>query len=62
MTTIINNPSGGGDSGLGMIIGALIVVAAIVLFVVYGLPAIRNSKGTPGTPGTPGTQIPIQTP
>jgi len=50
MTTIINNPdTGGGKSGggAGLIIGAVVVIAIIALFILYGLPALRRS--TSGT-------------
>ena len=51
MTTVINTPgnNNGGDSAIGMIIGALVIAAAVVLFIIYGLPAIRNSKAEPDT-------------
>jgi len=47
MTTIINTPGGSnGDSGsgLGLIIGVLVAIGLVVLFVVYGLPALRNNQ------------------
>ncbi len=49
MATVINNPGNGGreDSGIGMIIGVLVVIVLIVLFFVYGLPAIRNNQTAP---------------
>ena len=51
MATIINNPDSGdkGGGGLGMIIGAIVLVLVIVLFFVYGLPAMRNSGDSTGT-------------
>ncbi len=42
MTTVINNPGGGDSGGTGMIVGVLVAVVIIGLFVVYGLPALRN--------------------
>jgi uncharacterized membrane protein len=47
MTTVINTPGSGnnGDnSGLGMIMGILITIVVIVLFLIYGLPAIRSNE------------------
>jgi hypothetical protein len=44
MATVINNPSGNSeDSGVGMIIGVLVAIVLIVLFFVYGLPALRGN-------------------
>lgn len=50
MTTIVNNPPPSENSGgpLGMIIGLIMVVVVGYLFVVYGLPALRQVQvGTP---------------
>jgi len=45
MTTVINNPGDSGEGlGIGIIVAVLVVMVAVVLFFVYGLPAIRNSK------------------
>jgi hypothetical protein len=45
MATVINNPGGSEESsGLGMMIGVILAVLVIILFFVYGLPAIRNSN------------------
>jgi flagellar biogenesis protein FliO len=49
MTTVINNPSSQGevvttDSGAGVVLGVLLAIVLIILFVVYGLPALRNSS------------------
>ena len=62
MNTVINNPgsnSGNGDAA-GMVIGILIVLVLVVLFFVYGLPAIRNTN--PETPDTTNIQIDIPSP
>lgn len=53
MATIINNP-GQGDSdnsggGAGIIVGVIIAIVLIALFVVYGLPALRNTNSETGT-------------
>lgn len=41
MSTIINTPGEGG-SGTTTIIGIILVIAAVVVFFMYGLPAIQN--------------------
>jgi hypothetical protein len=43
MSTIINTPGEGG-SGITTIIGTILVIAAVVAFFMYGLPAIQNSE------------------
>lgn len=50
MTTIVNTTPASNESGgsMGMIIGLFILVVAVVLFFVYGLPAIQHLQvGTP---------------
>jgi len=49
MATVINNPTTGesSDSGLGIIIGIVMVLVIGGLFIVYGLPAVRDSKTAP---------------
>ena len=50
MTTVVNNPPPSNDSsgGIGMIIGLIVLIVAVYLFFVYGLPAIQNVQlGTP---------------
>jgi len=44
MTTIVNNPPPAENSGgpMGMIIGLVMVIVVGYLFVVYGVPAIRQ--------------------
>jgi hypothetical protein len=44
MTTIINTPPATKESGgnIGMIIGLIFLIGAAYLFIVYGLPAIRQ--------------------
>ncbi len=45
METVINTPSKlDGSSGVSLIIGILIALVLVVLFLVYGLPAIRNQN------------------
>lgn len=52
MTTIVNNPAPANDSGggSGMIIGLIILVVFAFLFIVYGLPALRQLKTPQITP------------
>ncbi len=63
MTTIINTPPSGenSDSGLSLVVGVVIAIGLIVLFIVYGLPALRQNNNEPTTtnttiiaPGLPG--------
>lgn len=51
METIINNPSGGNkeSSGVGLVVGVLLAIAVIVLFFVYGLPALRGKPASAPT-------------
>ena len=44
MATVINNPSTGESTGGGFAIGVILVIlVALGLFFVYGLPAIRDN-------------------
>jgi hypothetical protein len=54
MTTIVNTPSSGesSDSGLGLIIGAVVAILLIALFFVYGLPALRQNNNQSGSTNT----------
>lgn len=51
MATIINNPSTeSSGSGVGTVVAIIILVLAIMLFFLYGLPAIRGAnKGNNST-------------
>lgn len=46
MTTIINTPQPSNDSssGMGMVIGLVVLVVIGFLFFVYGLPALRQMR------------------
>lgn len=46
MTTIINTPPSGenSDSGLGLVLGIIIAIGLVALFIIYGLPALRQSQ------------------
>ncbi len=48
MTTIINNPKGGGNdnepgSGTGVILGVVIALVLLIILFMYGLPYLRGS-------------------
>lgn len=43
MTTIVNNPAPTNDSNSsGFLIGIVVIVVFLMLFLYFGLPAIRN--------------------
>lgn len=46
MTTIINTPRNSDDSNsaLSTIIGIIVLLVAVVLFIIYALPSMQNSK------------------
>ncbi|MBV9462617.1 MAG: hypothetical protein JO317_00165 [Verrucomicrobiae bacterium] len=50
MATVVNNP-GNGDtgSGMGFIVGILVVVILGIVFFVYGLPALKNNTSSAPT-------------
>ncbi len=59
MAIIVNNPSGTSeDSGLGVIVGVVVGLLLIVLFFVYGLPALQNRQAA----AQPDTNITVQLP
>lgn len=46
MTTVINTPgNSNSDSGFGLVFGIIIAIGLVVLFVIYGLPALRRNNG-----------------
>ncbi|MBX4210503.1 hypothetical protein KW783_00835 [Candidatus Parcubacteria bacterium] len=49
------------STGLGFLIGILLVIILAVLFFVYGLPALRNNNSN-ATPNNNGAGINIQLP
>lgn len=46
MTTVINTPQPASDSnsGMGMIVGIVVLIVFGFLFFMYGLPAFRNMR------------------
>ncbi len=63
MADVINNYKGGArtgedSGGAGLIIGVIIALLLIVLFFVYGLPAIRNSGADQGRDVNVDVQLP----
>lgn len=60
MTTIINNPSDKSEEGMGigMIIGLLVVAVLVIVFFMYGIPALKGDKGEKGATGTIQIQLP----
>lgn len=50
MTTIVNNPPAQKESGggMGMIIGLVVILVLGYLFIIYGIPALRQMQfGSP---------------
>ena len=62
MTTVVNNPAGGGEgTGMGMMVGAVILVVVILLLIFFGLPYLRGGNGlTQQNVNAPATQPGIQ--
>lgn len=51
--TQVIHEHGSSDSGMSFIVGAILIVVALLLFVFYGLPYLRNT-------GTPQVNVPSQ--
>jgi len=51
MATVVNNPSGTSDNGMGLIVGIVLLLGFVFLLFYYGLPAIRNAS-------SPSVQVP----
>lgn len=49
MPTVINNPGNGEGSGAGLIVGVIVAIALAGLFIIYGIPALRNNQASQGT-------------
>lgn len=57
MATVVNNPPAeNNSSGVGFIIGALILLFAVFVFIYYGLPAMRNAASS----SSPSITVPDQ--
>lgn len=61
MTTVVNNPapSSNESSGMGMIIGALVIVAILVLIFFYGMPFFRGTASQNSAPQNDSATIEI---
>lgn len=45
MATVVNNPgTNDSGSGLGMVLGIIVILAVALLFFVYGLPMLNQSS------------------
>lgn len=42
MTTVINSPPASGDSGMGFLVGVLVLVGLVFLFVIFGIPELKR--------------------
>ena len=62
MTTVINTPpaNNGDASGFGFVVGVLFVIVVIGLFVLFGLPYVKNMNGA-ATP-TKSVNVNVQLP
>lgn len=50
MATIVNNPGNSdSSSGVGFVIGIVLLIVALGVFFVYGLPALRGNTQPSGT-------------
>lgn len=62
MTTVVNTPSNGESTGSGFIIGiGFMVVIALGLFFIYGLPALKNRSNANANPINVNVQLPATT-
>lgn len=56
MTTIVNTPPAKeSDGGMGWIVGLIVFLVVAYLFIMYGLPALRNVQT-----GAPQINVPSQ--
>lgn len=49
MPIIVNNPNGS-DSGSGYVVGIIVAIVLLVLFFIFGLPALRGNMQNTNTP------------
>ncbi len=48
METVVNNPPQRSEgNGMGLIVGAIILLAALILFFIYGLPYVSSMFRAP---------------
>ncbi len=50
MVTVVNNPqptTEGGDNGMGALFAALMILIVVIVFIYFGLPALRSSNISP---------------
>jgi hypothetical protein len=59
MATVINNPSETQGTGTGVVIGILVVLLLAILFLVFGLPYLRDGgTAQPSTSASLNVQLP----
>lgn len=61
MTTIVNSPPGESGSVITLILGIVVTAVAVVLFFMYGLPAIRSMSAQQAEPTTINVELPTVT-
>lgn len=58
MSTVVNTPASGSDnSGMGFLMGVILLIAVVFLFLYFGLPMLR---GVTQAPAAPQIQVPDQ--
>lgn len=62
MATIVNTPGTEGGSAAVLIVGLVITAVLVVLFFIYGLPALQNMSQASATPTTIKVELPTPTP
>jgi hypothetical protein len=63
MTTIINTPPSteSSDSGLGIVLGIIVGIVIVILFLIYGLPLLRNKPAATNDTVNVNVQLPTDT-
>jgi hypothetical protein len=63
MTTVVNTPSGSSNdgSGTGLVVGILLVILIAILFIVFGLPYLRNRGTAAPTSGSANINVQLPT-
>lgn len=64
MATVINNPgtTTENDSGMGFVLGVILLLVVAFLFFVYGLPAITRSVSAPAVTVPDKVDVNVNTP